>query len=138
MRTMPIAGLFLVAVTAAAAAQTTVQISKQDCSQLVRHVASSDASYQPGVDASGNAVAPADLDGPGQIPAPDAIIIPLTLDLASRLGIPPGGNADYLARPVIGDVVVTSDGRVTFNGTLLTSDAQHDLAQKCQRIGKAR
>ena len=128
--------LILMGATAAATAQTTVQISEQDCSQLTRHIASNDATYQPGVDVNGSAVAPADLNGSGQIPAPDAITIPLTLDLASRLGIPPGGNADYLARPVIGDVVVSRDGRVTFNGTPLTSDAQHELAQKCQRVDK--
>ncbi len=135
MRTLAITVLVFMGATAAATAQTTVQISEQDCSQLARHVASSDATYQPGVDVNDNAVAPADLNGAGQIPAPEAISIPLTLDLASRLGIPPGGNADYLARPVIGDVVVTNDGRVTFNGTPLTSDAQHELAQKCQQIG---
>ena len=127
--------LILMGATAAATAQTTVQISEQDCSQLTRHIASNDSTYQPGVDVNGSAVAPADLNGSGQIPAPDAITFPLTLDLASRLGIPPGGNADYLARPVIGDVVVTSDGRVTFNGTPLTSDVQFVLAQKCQRVG---
>ena len=136
MQILPIAMLILMGATAAATAQTTVQISEQDCSQLTRHIASNDATYQPGVDVNGSAVAPADLNGSGQIPAPDAITIPLTLDLASRLGIPPGGNADYLARPVIGDVVVSRDGRVTFNGTPLTSDAQHELAQKCQRVGK--
>ena len=116
----------------------TVQISQQDCSQLAGRIASNDVNYQPGVDASGNAVAPADLNGPGQISMPDAITIPLSLDLASRLGIPPEGNADYLARPVIGDVVITRDGRVTFNGTPLTSEDQHELAQKCQRIDNAR
>lgn len=121
------------ATTAAVAAQSTVQISEQDCSQLTRHIASSDATYQPGVDVNGNSVASADLNGSGQISTPDTINIPLTVDLASRLGIPPGGNADYLARPVIGDVAVTSDGRVTFNGKPLTNDAQHELAQKCQR-----
>lgn len=122
----------------AATAQTTVRISEQDCSQLTRHVASNDATYQPGIDVSGSAVAPADLNGSGQIPAPEAIIIPLTLDLADRLGIPPGGNADYLARPVIGDIVVSNEGRVTFNGTPLTSVDQHDLAQKCQRTSSTR
>lgn len=135
MRILPIAMLILMGATTAVTAQTAVRISRQDCSQLSRHIASSDATYQPGVDVNGNAVAPADLNGSGQIPAPDAITIPLTLDLASRLGIPPGGNADYLARPVIGDVVVSRDGRVTFNGTPLTSDAQFELAQKCQCVG---
>ncbi|MCZ6586636.1 MAG: hypothetical protein O7B24_01660 [Alphaproteobacteria bacterium] len=116
-------------------AQTTARNSEPDGSKLTRHTASNDSTYQPGVDVNGSEVAPADLNGSGHIPAPDAITFPLTLDLASRLGIPPGGNADYLARPVIGDVVVTSDGRVTFNGTPLTSDVQFELAQKCQRVG---
>ena len=51
-----------------------------------------------------------------------------------------GGSAGEAAAggTVIGDVVVTSDGRVTFNGTPLTSDAQHELAQKCQQIDKSR
>ena len=136
MRYLAIAMLYLIGATAAAAAPTTVQISEQDCSQLARHVAVDDTTYQPGIDVNGNAVTPADLNGSAQIPAPDAIIIPLTLDLASRLGIPPGGNADYLARPVIGDVVVARDGRVTFNGTPLTSDAQYELSQLCQRVTK--
>ncbi len=138
MRTLPIALLFLWGVTVAASAQTTVRISEQDCSQLTLHVASSDTNFQPGVDVNGNTVTPADLNSGGQIPAPDAISIPLTLDLASRLGIPPEGNADYLARPVIGDVVVTGDGRVTFNGTPLTSETQHELAQQCQQVANAR
>lgn len=137
MRTLALSMLFLCGTTVAATAHT-VQISEQDCSDLARHVASADIIYQPGVDVNGNVVAPADLNAAGQIQAPDTITIPLTLDLASRLGIPAEGNADFLARPVIGDVVVTSDGRVTFNGTPLTSDAQHELAQKCQRIDKNR
>ena len=137
MRTLALSMLILWGSTAAATAHT-VQISEQDCSDLARHVASADVNYQPGVDVDGNAVAPADLNGAGQIRAPDMITIPLTLDLASRLGIPAEGNADFLARPVIGDVVVTSDGRVTFNDTPLTSDAQHELALKCQRIDKNR
>lgn len=138
MRTLALSLLFLQGMIGAATAQATVQISEQDCSQLARHVAANDVAYQPGVDVSGNAVAPADLEGSGQITMPETVIIPLTLDLASRLGIPPEGNADYLARPVIGDVAIGADGRVTFNGMPLTSEAQHELAQKCQRVGAAR
>lgn len=138
MRNLTLAMLVFVGTSTAATAQITVEITEQDCSQLVRHIGSDDASYTPGVDVKGNKVTPADLDGTGQISAPDAISIPLTLDLASRLGIPPGGNADYLARPVIGDVVVSSDGHVTFNGVPLTSESQRELALKCQQIGVAR
>jgi hypothetical protein len=45
-----------------------------------------------------------------------------------------GDGVDIFARPVIGDVDITSDGRVFFNGNPLTSDEQFELAQKCQRI----
>jgi hypothetical protein len=62
------------------------------------------------------------------------VSFPLTLDLADRLGISLGDGVDILARPVIGDVAITSDGRVFFNGNPLTSDEQFELAQKCQRI----
>ena len=137
MRTLPIAALFLVGATTAASAQITVEITEQDCSQLVQHVASSGTDYRPGVDVNGNAVAPADLDGPQQIPAPEVISFPLTLDLADRLGIQPVDAVDVLARPVIGIVAITSDGRVSFNGEPLTSDDQFELAQLCQR-GSAR
>ena len=135
MRTIPLAALLLVSATSAATAQITVEITEQDCSQLVQHVASADVAFKPGVDVRGNAVVPADLNGPQQIPAPDVITFPLTLDLADRLGISLGDGVDILARPVIGDVAITSDGRVFFNGQPLTSDDQFVLAQKCQRIG---
>jgi hypothetical protein len=131
---MPLAALILVSATAAATAQITVEITEQDCSQLVQHVAAADVAYQPGVDVNGDAVAPADLNGAQQIPAPDVVSFPLTLDLADRLGISLGDGVDILARPVIGDVAITSDGRVFFNGNPLTSDEQFELAQKCQRI----
>lgn len=136
MRTLPIAALFLASATTAASAQITVEITEQDCSQLVQHVAAADVAYQPGVDVNGNAVAPADLDGPQQIPAPEVISFLLTLDLADRLGIQPVDAVDVLARPVIGIVAITSDGRVSFNGNPLTSDDQFELAQLCQRVGK--
>jgi hypothetical protein len=131
---MPLAALILVSATTAATAQITVEITEQDCSQLVQHVAAADVAYQPGVDVNGDAVAPADLNGAQQIPAPDVVSFPLTLDLADRLGISLGDGVDILARPVIGDVAITSDGRVFFNGNPLTSDEQFELAQKCQRI----
>ena len=131
---MPLAALLLLSATTAATAQITVEITEQDCGQLVQHVAAADVTYQPGADVNGNAVAPADLNGPQLIPAPDPVSFPLTLDLADRLGIPLGDDIGILARPVIGDVDITSDGRVFFNGNPLTSDEQFELAQKCQRI----
>lgn len=129
MRVLLTATAILLAAAPGAQAQATVTVSEQDCSRLIRHVASADVNYQPGVDVNGNSVAPADLNGGSQIAAPDVISFPLTLDLSERLGLP----ADTLARPVIGDVTVASGGQVTFNGKPLTSDEQRELAQQCQR-----
>lgn len=137
MRTILWAVAVMLGGATAATGQITVQLSEQDCGRLVRHVASDDVAYRPGVDVDGNAVAPADLDDRGSIPDPNVVVFPLTLDLASRLGIPPGGNADYLARPVIGVIAITRDGRASFNGIPLTSDAQHELAELCQRVDKS-
>jgi hypothetical protein len=93
-------------------AQTTIVITKAECDRLVTQVASADVAYTPGVDVNGNAVAPAYLNPQPQISVPDTISIPVTIDLAANLGIP----TSFLARPTVGEVQVSSDGRVTFNG----------------------
>lgn len=59
-------------------------ITKLDCSRLVRHLPAADVAYQPGVDAKGRAVAPADLDGSGAdaLPnlLPDVLEFPITIN----------------------------------------------------------
>jgi len=129
MRTLLTATVIFLAAATGAQAQATVKVSEQDCSRLIQHVASSDVSYQPGVDIRGNSVAPADLNSGPQIGLPDGISFPLTLDMSTRLGLP----TDTLGEAALGDVKVTADGKVTFNGQPLTSDEQRELAQKCQR-----
>lgn len=110
--------------------QTTVVINEADCDSLVAHVTSSDVAYTPGVDVNGGAVAPADLNAQPQIQVPDVISIPVTIDLATNLGI----QTPFLARPIVGDVQVTRDGRVSFNGQPINSDAQFELAKRCQLV----
>jgi len=117
-------------VAEAAAAQTTMLINEADCDRLVTHVSSSDVAYTPGVDVNGGAVAPADLNAQPQIQVPDVISIPVTIDLATSLGI----QTPFLARPTVGNVQVTRDGRVSFNGQPINSDAQHELAKRCQVV----
>lgn len=136
MRKIPIIttfGLFL-AVSTPIHAQPTVQITESDCSRLVTHVAAADVNYRPGVDVNGNAVAPADLNPQPQIAVPEVISIPVTIDLATDLGI----DTPFLARPSVGEVQVTRDGRVSFNGQPIGDSAQHELARRCQQIGAAR
>ncbi|MBT3400614.1 MAG: hypothetical protein HN420_11545 [Rhodospirillaceae bacterium] len=96
-------------------------------------MASSDVSYRPGVDVNGNAVAPADLNAQPQISVPDVISIPVTIDLATNLGI----NTPFLARPTVGEVQITRDGRVSFNGQPIGDSTQHELAKRCQQVGVA-
>lgn len=119
--------------TGNASAQTIVQITRSDCDHLVAHVPASDVAYAPGVDVNGNAVASADLNAQPQVVMPDVISIPVTVDLATNLGI----ATPFLARPTVGEVQVTSDGRVTFNGQPVGGDAQQELAKRCQTLGAA-
>jgi hypothetical protein len=125
-----VAGLLngVVAMTLAHA-QATIRMTEADCSRLTAHVPAADVAYQPGVDVNGNAVAPADLNGGTQIAVPDVIAIPVTIDLATTLGI----NTNFLARPTVGTVEVTSDGRVSYNGQPVGGHAQQELARLCQQ-----
>lgn len=70
-----------------------VRISKPDCQRVVRHQASADVAYKPGVDVRGNAVAPADASGGFTIPLPDVFEFNITKDLTAYLG----GAEDKLA-----------------------------------------
>lgn len=128
MRTLLTATMIFLATAAGVQAQATVKVSDKDCGRLVKHVASADVNYKPGVDVRGNSVALADLNSGARIGVPDGFSFPLTLDLTERLGL----SSDIVAEPVLGEIKV-SGGKVTFNGEPLTGDEQRELAQKCQR-----
>ena len=115
-----------------------VTITERDCARLVQHVPDADVAYQPGVDVNGRPVVPADLPGSPQIQVPESFSIPITVDLASRLGIPPGGDADFTAEAAIGRVDVLADGRAFFNGQPLQDEAARQLSLLCQErtVGK--
>lgn len=61
-----------------------IVITKLDCSRLIRHTPSADVAYQPGVDANGRAVVPADIPGSGAdaLPnlVPDVLEFPLIIN----------------------------------------------------------
>lgn len=123
------------AVLGAAWAQTTIAITKADCSQLIAHAPMPGVEYQPGVDVEGNAVAPADLGGQPQIKIPDTIHIPITVDIAKRFGIPTTADL-FKPEAYIGSAQVSlKDGRAWFNGQPLSSEEQHALARLCAQIG---
>ena len=129
--------LFLAALLAAAPARAhevpaEVIITRADCARLVEHVPAPDVAYQPGVDAYGRAVAPAELDGGTPIQAPETLRIPIEIDLFDRFGIP-ANPALYESDIPIGEVIYR-DGRLTFEGQPLQDEAQAELAARCQEI----
>ncbi len=133
--------LFLAALLAAAPARAheqkaEVTIARADCARLVEHVPAPDVAYQPGVDAYGRTVAPADLSGSlnGSTPiqVPETLHIPIEIDLLARFGIP-ANPALYDADVPIGEVVYR-DGRLSFNGQPLQDEAAAELTRRCQKI----
>ena len=88
-----IAGFALVAIarnSPADAQETRVLITKADCSRLVKYTASPDVAYQPGIDAHGQTVVPAGMNSQPRFQADSHYLVSLEVDLAERLGIPPG------------------------------------------------
>ncbi len=81
------------------------------------------AEYVPGVDVDGNPVAPAELNAPAVSAVPDPMIVPVTVDIAKRVGLSVqglemSGNTGFLE--------VYRNGRVLYNG--------QDLTQKVKAI----
>jgi hypothetical protein len=110
----------------------TVVIDKKACRYLTKHYMQPDVQYQPGVDARGKKVVPADLaSGAGQIKLPDTITINLTSELKDWLP-----NQNYPNNRVgtseipLGTITVEGD-KVTYNGQPLTDPAQEQLAVLC-------
>ena len=115
-----------------------IVITKTDCSRLIRHVPAPDVAYQPGVDAKGRAVAPADMPGSGAdaIPGllPDVLEIPLTIKPMQGATYAKRGSGDSQA--TLGTVRYDMNkGTFTFNDRPLTSPEQEELSRACQKRG---
>jgi hypothetical protein len=120
--------------TPAAAAGAYVTLSESDCDRLARHYPADDVTYQPGRDVHGKAVAPADLNGGNGLVLPEAVVIPIEIELFERYGLP-ANQANFKGDVYIGEVVVdVASGRAIFNGQPLQSEAEAELAARCQRI----
>lgn len=133
--------LFVAAFLAAASARAheepaEVIITRADCARLVEHVPAPDVAYQPGVDAYGRAVAPAELpgglSGGARIQVPETLHIPIEIDLLERFGIP-ANSALYKSDIPIGEVLYR-DGRLTFEGQPLQDEAAAELSRRCQKV----
>lgn len=131
-----ILALLMLCAAAAPALADTVIVTREGCAALQRYVPSADVEYKPGRDVvNGKPVAPADLDG-GVPPLklPDKIEVIISVELQKRLGIPVDSTL-YKPETFVGTVSVAPDGRASFNGQPLQSDAAYQLAQLCQQRG---
>lgn len=101
------------------------------CQRLTRHVPAADVEYRPGVDVNGRPVAPADLPGTAGAQPPIPIDLPLSVDLARRMGIalpsvpflPDDVTAVWLS--VVGD-------RLYLNGQPIDPGAEERLYAYCR------
>lgn len=85
----------------------------EDCRGAVTHVPDADVTYQPGRDAHGRPVAPADLPDPSRIRPPDTV----TVDITGYARVPGSSPKLPLAGEVrAGQVTVDRSGRVTYQG----------------------
>ncbi len=135
-RTALVAGALLGLAPAgqAAAQDGYLTISEGDCARLARHHPAGDVTNQPGRDVRGKPVVPADLDDGNSLILPGAVVIPIEVDLFERFGIP-AEETSFKGDIFIGEVVVdVASGRAFFNGQPLQSEAEAELAARCQRI----
>lgn len=79
------------------------------------------ADYTPGIDVHGNAVVPADVQPFGNADLPQAIEIPMTINMAEYLGVVLPTGSEMPAS--FGSFAVFTDGRVTYQGRDLTHNA---------------
>ena len=125
----------LVLAAAPAMAQK-VTISGVDCRRLVQHHPAPGVAYQPGVDARGRKVAPADINAAPQIKVPETITFDAAADLR-RFGIP--ANSPLFQPNVhVGRVDVQQDGRVFFNGERLGNPEIAALEELCRQPTRSR
>ena len=114
----------------------TVEITEADCRLLTRHRPDADVAFQPGVDARGRAVAPADLNGgrPG-LETPRRIVIPIEVDLFERFGVP--ANPDLFEADAQVGQVIYDNGKLFYNGQRLADGASDELIPLCREVLEA-
>lgn len=117
------------------AADGTVTIG-DPCDSLSLYRPAPDVAYQPGIDAEGNPVAPADLDGSsGSLIGPDhQYTIDLTLPLGDAVDTPAGSGVRRVKNSDLGIGKVTvQDGQAYFDGKPMSREDEHALAAACAK-----
>jgi hypothetical protein len=112
-------------------ARADVAVTRQDCDRVTEYQQPPGVEYQAGVDAHGETVAPADLNGGYNIKLPETIVIPIELFIQDKYHIP-ANSVLFAAKAEVGTVTVHGD-RVYFNGQELTDPEQAALADLCRQ-----
>lgn len=118
-----------------------ILVDQDVCAGLTAHRPLDDVAYQPGVDASGNDVAPADLDGQGGLDlGPDHTYrLDIAVPLNEAIEIDPDGALGSVDDSDINVGTVTvSNGEVRFNGRPLGSAEAHAVAEACAALQATR
>ena len=123
-----ISGLIVTTLAAWPALAQSPALPLQVCTALTGDAGVPSADYQPGVDANGNAVAPADLPSGSPAMPVDNFPIEISQDLAGKFNIPKTGPVD--AKATMGYVTVRNN-QAYFNGQPLNADQTAALAQGC-------
>ncbi|WP_431858828.1 hypothetical protein [Azospirillum sp.] len=103
------------------------------CRTLPRHVPSADVEYKPGVDVRGNRVAPADLPGSAGAAPMDRFEIPVTLEVARRLGFATPGAGALPRTAEVGRLSIQGN-RLFFNGQPLNAASEAELVALCRTV----
>lgn len=112
---------------------STITVNATDCQRLVQHRPAADVAYTPGVDANGNAVAPADLPGSVTIETPTEVTFDVSYDLLSNYGIETDTALAPRGEAVVGTVKYDLlSGVLTFNGERLDDGEAAALADLCR------
>ncbi len=116
-----------------------MSVSPEACRWAVAHTPSADVAYKPGVTIDGRPVAPADLD---ETTSPitatlttQPILIPITREIVNKMGL---SGQVFKAEALIGQISVSPDGKLSFNGQPLSAPNQAELALLCQNAAASR
>ena len=99
--------------------------------RLTRHVPAADVEYRPGVDVHGRAVAPADLAGSAGAQPPIPIDLPLSIDLARRMGIALP-SVPFLPNDVTAVWLTVVGNQLYLNGQPIDPGAEERLYVYCR------
>ncbi len=134
MRGFPIfAAVVLCLGAGMARAATTIEVGPGVCDTLVNYVPEPGVEYQPGVDASGNPVVPADVGERPPLKFPTHFVIPITEYLAARLTNGGQTGQGTLSPQAMLGTVTVDNGHLAFNGQPIGDDVDGELAQLCQK-----